>query len=89
MDINESLRYLNIGLPEDILRKKMYGDFEGAIRMIDRRLQNPDLPEGMRQCMIAEKYIMSITAEEYPYTFEEGLRLLQEFLRKTAAPRLR
>ena len=46
MDINESLRYLNIGLPEDILRKKMYGDFEGAIRMIDRRLQDPNLPEG-------------------------------------------
>ena len=65
MDINESLRYLNIGLPEDILRKKMHGDFEGAIRMIDRRLQNPNLPEGMRQCMIAERHIMSISAEEY------------------------
>lgn len=80
MDINESLRYLNIGLPEDILRKKMHGDFEGAIRMIDRRLQNPNLPEGMRQCMIAERHIMSISAEEYPYTFEEGLKMLQELL---------
>ncbi len=79
MDINESLRYLNIGLPEDILRKKMHGDFEGAIRMIDKRLLR-ELPEGLRQCMIAERHIMMRTVVEYPYSFEAALGKIQSLL---------
>lgn len=38
MNINNSFRYLNIGLPEDILRLKMNGDFKEAIRLMDLRL---------------------------------------------------
>ena len=48
MDINNTFRSLNVGLPEDILRRKLYGDFEGAIRLIDRRLARPNLPQGLR-----------------------------------------
>ena len=33
---NNLLSYLNIGLPEDILRMKLHGDFDGAVRLIDR-----------------------------------------------------
>ena len=40
MNINDTLRCLNIGLPEDILRRKMHGDLEGAIRLIDQRLES-------------------------------------------------
>ena len=79
MDINESLQYLNIGLPEDILRKKMHGDFEDAIRMIDRRLLC-ELPEGLRQCMIAQRHIMMRTVVEYPYSFDSALGKVQELL---------
>ena len=36
MDVNETFRSLNVGLPEDILRRKLYGDLEGAVRQIGR-----------------------------------------------------
>ena len=38
MNINDTLKYMRVGLPEDILRRKLHGDFDGAIRLIDRRL---------------------------------------------------
>ena len=43
----DDIAYLNIALPEDIQKKKWYGDFEGAIRLIDRRL-SLDIPEALR-----------------------------------------
>ncbi len=51
MKINDHFKYLNIGLPEDILRRKMHGDFEGAIRLIDQKL-GQDIPEALRSCLI-------------------------------------
>lgn len=38
---NDDIRYLDIGLPEDIARLKAIGDFENAIRLIDMRLSDP------------------------------------------------
>ena len=29
MNKNDTLQYLNVGLPEDILRRKLWGDFNG------------------------------------------------------------
>ena len=29
---NNLLSYLNFGLPEDVLRMKLHGDFDGAVR---------------------------------------------------------
>ena len=43
MNINDTLQYLNIGLPDDIARRKAWGDFEGAIRLIDLRLAQDNL----------------------------------------------
>ena len=31
MNSNDNLRFLNVGLPDDIARCKAWGDFEGAI----------------------------------------------------------
>lgn len=80
MNINETLRDLNIGLPEDILRRKLYGDFEGAIRLIDRRLAREDQPQGLRNCLIAEKEIMRRTPANYPYSREQALALVREHI---------
>ena len=52
MNINENFRYLHMGLPEDILRRKLSGDFEGVVRLIDRRLQSPETPEALRRCQM-------------------------------------
>ena len=73
MDINDTFRSLNVGLPEDILRRKIFGDFEGAIRLIDRRLACPDLPRGLRDCMTAQREMMLRTPPDYPYTREQAL----------------
>ena len=51
---NNLLSYLNIGLPEDVLRMKLHGDFDGAVRLIDRKLSDPALPDPLRYCLMAE-----------------------------------
>ena len=55
MNINETFRSLHIGLPEDILRRKLHGDFAGAIRLIDARLARDDQPQGLRDCLTVQK----------------------------------
>lgn len=80
MNINDTFRYLNIGLPEDILRRKMYGDFKGAIRLIDRRLAQDNLPEALRCCLIVQREIITRTPMDYPYSREEALTILREHI---------
>ena len=73
MDVNETFRSLNVGLPEDILRRKLYGDLEGAVRLIDMRLARGDIPQGLRDCMTAQREMMLRTPPDYPYTREQAL----------------
>lgn len=75
MDLNETLRYLNIGLPDDILRRKTWGDFEGAIRLIDRRLAQDNVPQALRCCLIAQREIMRLLPAEYPYDRAQALAI--------------
>lgn len=80
MHINDTFRYLNMGLPEDILRRKMYGDFEGAVRLIDRRLVQDTLPEELRFCLTAQREMMLRMPEDYPYTKREALEVIREHI---------
>jgi hypothetical protein len=80
MRINDHFRYLNIGLPEDILRRKMHGDFEGAIRLIDRRLADESTPDALRSCLIVQKEIISRVEADYPYTKEEAIAIIREHI---------
>lgn len=80
MNINDTFRYLNIGLPEDILRRKIHGDFEGAIRLIDRRLAMDNLPDALRCCLIVQREIIKRTHLDYPYTREDALNILREHI---------
>lgn len=77
MNINDTLRYLNIGLPQDILQHKMHGNFEEAIRLIDLRLSSAQLPKALRCCLIAQREIMCRLPAEYPYSREEALALVR------------
>ena len=79
MKMNDHFKYLNIGLPEDILRRKMHGDFEGAIRLIDRKLAQ-DIPDALRSCLIVQREIMSRTAADYPYSKEEAIAIIREHI---------
>ena len=58
MSMNDYFGNLNMGLPEDILRRKIYGDYEGAIRLIDRRLARDDQPQALREALITQKEII-------------------------------
>ena len=77
-NINENFRWLSMGLPEDILRRKLCGDLEGAVRLIDRRLADKKTPEALRRCLTAEREMILRLPGDYPYTKEEALRKARE-----------
>lgn len=78
MNINDTLHYQNIGLPEDILRRKICGDFTGAIRLIDLRLKDETMPEALRYSMLVQREMMLRMPEEFPYSREEAILIIQE-----------
>ena len=80
MDVNETFRSLNVGLPEDILRRKLYGDFAGAVRLIDQRLERKDIPRGLRDCMTAQREMMLRTPPDYPFTREQALARVRSYI---------
>lgn len=80
MQINDTIKYLNVGLPEDILKRKLNGDFSGALRLIEKRLSDSHLPDSLRNSLIVQKEIIKRTPVEYPYTKEEALSMIQELV---------
>ena len=80
MNINDTLRYQNVGLPEDILRMKHHGDFDGAIRLIDFRLKDENLPNALRCCLQVQREMLVRLPEEFPFTCEEALAIIREHI---------
>ena len=80
MNINDTFRSLIVGLPEDILRRKLHGDFEGAIRLIDQRLIRDDQPKGLRDCLMAQREMILRTPADYPLTRQQALALVREYI---------
>lgn len=80
MNINDTLRYQNVGLPEDILRMKHHGDYDNAIRLIDIRLQDENLPRGLRYCLQVQREMMVRMPMEFPYTYEEALAIIRQHI---------
>lgn len=76
----EDLKFLKVNLPEDILKLKCNGDFEGAQKLIDLRL-NKQIPTAMRKRLELEKEILKTLKGEYPYTFEQALRKMQDTIK--------
>ena len=60
--MENDLRYLTVGLPEDITRLKWYGDLERAKRVIDMRLEK-DIPEALRKRLELAQH--PITSRDY------------------------
>lgn len=78
MNINEIFKFQNYGLPEDIQRKKQYGDYAGAIRLIGRRLQEENLPAALRGSLLVHREIMMQLPSEFPYSRSEALAIIRE-----------
>ena len=69
---------LAIDLPEDILRSKWCGDFKRCDRLIDIYLDNPKVPECVKERLRLEKLIIKSMPKEFVYSEDEALRMLTE-----------
>ena len=77
MHMNECFRYLHVGLPDDIQQRKLAGDLEGAVRLIDRRLKTDTVPEALRCCLTVQREMILRRTEDYPFTKEEALAVVR------------
>lgn len=80
MNLNENFRYLQFGLPDDILRRKTCGDFDGAIRLIDRKLEDEETPEFLRRSLTAQREIIRRLPLDYPLTKREAVELVRRHI---------
>jgi hypothetical protein len=74
------LEYLKVNLPEDVLKLKCNGNFEGSIKLIDFILKK-DIPVALRKRLEIEKDIIRVIRFEYPYSFEDALKIMQDGVR--------
>lgn len=75
------MRYLNVPLPEDLMKLKWGGDYERLVRVIDRRLADETLPEALRKRLQLERILAARIPSQYPYSYEEALELLKTKIR--------
>ena len=75
------MRYLNVPLPEDLVKLKWGGDYERLIRVIDRRLSDETLPEALKKRLQLERILAARIPSQYPYSYEEALELLRKNIR--------
>lgn len=80
MKENQLFSYLNIGLPEDIMRLKQYGDFNNAVRLIDQKLADKRTPEALRFCLMAEREMILRMPSDFPFTREEALSKIRSYI---------
>lgn len=77
MNINDTLKYLNYGLPEDIQRRRLHGDYAGAIRLIDRRLAEDGLTDALRGSLMVQKMVCQLLPGEFPYSCQDALEIIR------------
>lgn len=78
MNINDTVKYTQFGLPEDIRRCKEAGFYTEAIRLIDCRLAEPGLTDVMKGSLLIQKKICRLLPTEFPYTKAEALEIIRE-----------
>ena len=78
MNINDTIQYLNIGLPEDIRRCQMLGNLDEAVRLIDFRLQQDNIADCLRNSLIAHRAIFQILPSAFPYSKEDALAIIRK-----------
>ena len=77
MNINDTLKYQNIGLPDDIRRCQLRGDYTEAIRLIDYRLEQPNVPKCLQHSLQVHRMMFLRILDQFPYTMEEGLDIVR------------
>ncbi len=77
MNLNRLLQTQSVPLPEDILKRKWAGDFQGALRAIDARLEK-DIAPLLRDRLTMERALIARLPIQYPYTKAEALAAIQK-----------
>ncbi len=77
MKRNDCFRYQQMGLGEDILRRKLWGDLKGAARLIDLRLADPATPEELRASLLLQKEMLRRLPKDYPYSRQEAMAIIR------------
>lgn len=80
MNINDTLRFLHLGLPRDVERLWGFGDLKGAIAAIDRHLDDQALPKPMRNNLMAHREMFLRYPADYPLTRTEALALVRQHI---------
>ncbi|WP_430607940.1 hypothetical protein IGJ55_001485 [Enterococcus sp. AZ170] len=72
------LNYMSVPLPEDVIKLKNYGDFDGAGKLIDYLLES-ELPQALKKRLEIEQDIIRIVGiNEYPFDFVEANKMMKE-----------
>ena len=78
MNIHDHIPFMSTGLPDDIRRHQIAGNYTEAIRLIDLRLAQDNIPNCLRSSLIAYREMFDRLPAEYPYTKEEALATVQK-----------
>lgn len=79
MNIRQCVDSLSMPLPEDILKRKWAGDFDGAIAAIEARLAG-ELPEMLRARLLCEKERIRRLPTQYPWDRATAIGKLRELV---------
>lgn len=74
----ETMKYMDIPLPEQIAKAKWAGDFEKAERLIHLALQSESVPVCMKERLRLEQSVLRVLPEQYPYSAEEALAVIRK-----------
>lgn len=74
---NDWIELLAVPLPEDVMKHKWHGDFDAMNRIMDRRLA-AELSDVERRRLLLEKKLIRKLPDNYPYTREQVIGLLQQ-----------
>lgn len=78
----QDLSFMNVPLPEDVLKLKIYGDYAGAQKMIRYFLEEKDIPQALRKRLEIEQEVIGVMGgNEYPFTYDEALEIMTSHLR--------
>lgn len=69
---------LCLPLPEDVTKAKWHGDFTRALKLIEHHLNDSRFPEVMKKRLVLERDILRDLPIEYPYSLDEGLKIIHE-----------
>ena len=73
----EDLQYLQIPLPEELLKLKWYGSFTRMNKVIEAKLAK-DIPLTLKKRLLHEQVIIGRMIKEYPLTLQEALTICHD-----------